>query len=156
MFLTESVKSANSFGSAPRSSVPAGTVKSPSTRSISTESRTECEIVGAILSYRIRSVTKWPGSANLLSTSASSSVKLREIRTLSPDSPDGDRTHGPESLRVSDHSSLGDDMIPESPISWTAEIESSTVVSEVPSLTNSNWKFAQLSALGLMSLFLAD
>ena len=47
-------------------------------------------------------------------------------------------------------------MIPESPISWTAEIESSTVVSEVPSLTNSNWKFAQLSVLGLMSLFLAD
>ena len=150
IFLTDSVKRAKVFGSEPRLSVPAGIVNSPSTRSMSTERRMEWKIVGDILSLRVISVTNNPGSANLLSKSASSSVRFSEITTLSPSSPNGERTQGPISLSERDHSSCGEFIIPESSMTCTADVEISTVISDVPSFKSSSWNSAQLTWLGSM------
>ena len=147
-FFIDRVNRAKVFGLEPRPSVPAGTVTNPSTLSISTERRMEWKVVGAILSLRVMSLTKSPGRAKRLSKSASSSVRFNEITTLSPSSPNGDRTHGPASLRVRDHSSNGAFIIPESSIICTADAVSSTVISEVPSFKSSSWYSAQLTWLG--------
>ena len=63
VFLIESENTASSPGSAPRPSVPATTVKRPSTRSTTALSLMLCETVGELVSNRVRSETKVPGSA---------------------------------------------------------------------------------------------
>ena len=80
--------------------------------------------------------------------SASTSENSKEINTLSPNSPDGDKIHGPDSLNNFHHSSSGAISKPPSPNNCTGEADISTVISEVPSFFNSSTKDTESVMVG--------